>query len=189
MQGWIEKRIDNASWTRLGVFLLSLLAYSFWLFRPGGRYMQAKDTARILPEELFGFKDGEPARAFSQLFGLKSDYMLFQAMDIPYAILNFFALSAIFGLALKKFRLDKTLLRYLMLLPVVYLAAEFIENTLLVILAGGDGGPGALVPIQQAATTIKLGVGFPSSGLAFLLLLALGVSLIIHGFSALLKRN
>ena len=189
MLNWISQRIENASWTRLVVFFGGLAAYSVWVFRPDGRYLQAKASAGTLPEEMFGFKDGEPERAISQLFGLEGDYMLFQALDIPFAVLNFFFLSAVFALALKKFRLGATPLRFIMLLPAIYLVTEFVENVSLVILTSGDGEPAALATFQQAVTTLKFAVGFPATGMAFFLLFLLGLSLLVTSFSKILKRN
>lgn len=173
MQGWINKRIETASWVRFFMPFAALIAYSLWAFRPSGQFLQAKKTAGTLPEEMFGFPEGEPERAFSQLFGLTGDYMLFQAIDIPYAILNFFAYSAIIALALKHFRFGATPLRFALLLPVIYLIAEFIENTMLVVLARGGGAAANLIPFQQAATSLKWAAGFPATMLAVLSLFAM----------------
>ena len=174
MQGWINKRIESSSWTRFLISFAALVVYSLWAFRPSGRFLQAKSSAGTLPEEMFGFPAGEPERAFSQLFGLQGDYMLFQAIDIPYAILNYFAFSAIIALALKRFRLDATPFRFVLILPVIYLAAEFIENTMLIILVRG-GAPGNLAFVQQAMTSLKWAAGFPATILAVVSLLALGI--------------
>jgi len=187
MQSWINKRIDAASWPRTLISIAALLAYSFWMYRPSGRFLQAKNSAGTLPEEMFGFPENEPTRAISQLFGLEGDYMLFQAIDIPYAVLNFFAFTAIFALALKSYRLSATPLRFVMLLPAVYLIAEFFENTLLVVLTRNAGESASLAHIQQAFTSLKLTAGFPSMILALLSLIALSIlflSKFIRGKSA-----
>ncbi len=179
MQGWIEKKIETASWARSLISIATLLAYSFWIFRPSGRYQQAKQSVGTLPEEMFGFPDGEPAQAFSQLFGLQSDYILFQAIDIPYAILSFFAYTSIIALALKRFGFGATPMRFALLLPGISLVAEFIENTLLVILVRGGGETGSVVSLQQAMTSLKWASGFPSQILALMSLLALGILFLI----------
>ncbi len=179
MQSWIDKRIEKASWTRLLIFFASLFAYSFWAFRPTGQFQQAHETAGPLPETIFGYPEGEPERAFSQLFGLQSDYMLFQAIDIPYAILNFFVITAIIALALKHFRLGATPFRFALILPGIYLVAEFLENTMLVVLAKGGGAPAGLIPIQQTMTSLKWIAAAPSMTLSLLSLLALGVMFLV----------
>lgn len=175
MQRWISERIEKANWTRFLISFAALMAYSFWLFRPTGRFMQAKASVGKLPEEMFGFPVGEPERAFSQLFGLQSDYMLFQALDIPYAILNFFAYTAIIALALKNFRLQGSPARFLMVLPAIYLVAEFLEDTLLVVLASNGGAAGLLATLQQAMTNLKFAAGFPSAILSLIALIALAI--------------
>lgn len=159
MNRWIERKIAGASWLRFGVFFAALILYSMWAFRPDGEFQAALAAAGgNLPEMTPGFPQDLAANVFAAMNGAIADYTLFQAIDIPYAILNMLALSGAIALGLKKFKLGAHPLRYALLLPPIYLFAEFIENPLLILLANGEPGePAAVIFIQQLATNLKWG--------------------------------
>jgi len=157
MNDWFEKRIANASWLRFIVPLAALLAYAAWMSRDGGELMTALEAAGgNLPEMTPGFPSGLAAQAYSSLGDKVTQYSFFQVIDIPYAILNMVVLTAIIALALKRFQLGASPLRFALVLPPLYLLAEFLENPLLIILANGEpGAPAGLVIFQQLATNFK----------------------------------
>ncbi|MBB5517436.1 hypothetical protein [Amphiplicatus metriothermophilus] len=175
MGRYLARAVERASWVKLAVFLALLLAYSFWAFRPESEFMRALAAAGgSLPEMRPGFPAGEPAASLARLGDLTDDYVRFQAIDIPYAIFNTLTLAALFALGAKRFGGPASPLRWLILSPFVYLFAEFVENPLLAILANGaPGAPAALVPLQQAATTLKWTASLPALIVAGILLLAL----------------
>lgn len=179
--------VERASWIKLAVFLALLLAYSFWAFRPGSEFMHALAAAGgSLPEMKPGFPADEPAASLARLGELTDDYARFQAIDIPCAILNTQTLAAVIALGAKRFGGASSPLRWLILLPFIYLFAEFAENPLLAILANGEPGALAtLVPFQQAATTLK----WTASALALILAAILLIALLVRASADLLLRR
>lgn len=114
------------------------------------------NAAGRLPETAPGFHQDLPGAAFGKLGGAKNSYQKFQLIDIPYALLNtIFALTSI-GLGLKTLNLALSAGRFLLFVPLIYLGAEAIENTLLLAMSATliDISHRAVF-IQQAATTIK----------------------------------
>jgi len=186
MNDWFEKRIANASWLRFLVTLAALLAYAAWMSRDGGELMTALDAAGgNLPEMTPGFPEGLAVQAYTNLGDKVVQYSLFQAIDIPYAILNMMVLTAIIALALKRFRLGVSPLRFALVLPPLYLLAEFLENPLLIALANGEpGAPAGLVIFQQLATNLKWAALTP----ALIFGLASLAALIIAAIFRLAKR-
>lgn len=180
----MQKRIEVASWPRFLIPLAVLVAYSAWAFRDGGQFANALAAAGKLPEMIPGFPEGIAAKAYEKLAaaGLVNDYIRFQLIDIPYAVFNFLTLFSLIALALKQFNLGATPLRFTLLLPGLYLFAEFIEDPLLSVLAGGGGEPAALIPLQQAMTTLKFGALTPSIGIALILLAALAIDALMRFF-------
>jgi hypothetical protein len=154
--------IERASWARFLFAFAPLLAYSAWAFRPNGEFMRAQGAAAPLPETLFGFPQGQPFESFSKLGDAAPDYILFQAIDIPYAILNTLSMLAIMALGARRFGKPKSSLRFLLALPLVYLISESVENPLLAMLAGSGSELAALAPLQQLATTVKWLASAPS---------------------------
>ena len=154
----IAKLVDRATFTRLGIFLAALLAYSFWAFSGDTAWSRALVAAGgALPEMQPGFPPIEPLRTLSALGESTSDYLIWQALDVPYIILNVLVTITAIGITLKKFDLAKTPYRLLVGLPIMYAATEAIENTLLFLFAAGYLAPTEPpVLLQQTATTLKL---------------------------------
>lgn len=174
---WIARRIDTASWTRFAIWFAVLFAFSAWAFTMDSPWTRALAAAGgVLPETQPGFSAAEPALSLGRLGAAKSDYILWQALDIPYAIMNLMVASLGMGLGLKKARLQATPLRFLLLLPVVYVACELVENTFVALFAAGALGPErTLVQVQQTATIVKFASGYSSMllGLAGVLVAAI----------------
>jgi len=181
MNNWISNQINKASWLRFLAAFVALFAYSYWAFVLPGPWSRALEAAGNLPEMVPGFPEGLAVSTYGKLeaAGLISQYVQFQLIDIPYAILNFLMLTAVIALALKRFKLGASPLRFALLLPAIYLAAEFLENPLLIILARGGGEPTALISIQQAMTSLKWIASAPALALAAISLIALVIAALI----------
>lgn len=175
---YISKRIKAASWRSLGIWFALLMAYSFWAFGMDSPWTRALEAGGgTLPEMTPGFPPVEPARTLERLSDSKTDYVLWQIADAPYAILNILVFTTAISLGLKKAGLDGSPLRWLTFLPLAYGFGEIVENSLLTAFtleALAPHGWGALV--QQGATTLKhfsafgaIGVGLISLLLAALL--------------------
>jgi hypothetical protein len=118
-----------------------------------------------LPEMQPGFPPIEPQRSLDALAAANGtgDYLLWQALDFPYAIGNLFVTSIAIALALKAVRLQKSPLKFLLLLPPLYVFCEIVENALVAAFAAKIVAPAeAVVLAQQAATTVKMASGFGS---------------------------
>lgn len=182
MGGWINARIAKASWAGFLIWFVILMAFSTWAFSMDSPWTRALDAAGgILPETKPGIPAIEPVRSLQAMGADRGDYLLWQALDIPYALMNFFVTAIAMGLGLKALRLDKSALRFLLLLPAIYVGAELVENAFVAAFAAGllpTSEP--LVLTQQLATTIKFGSGM--SGLA------LGFAAIVAAFVAALLR-
>ena len=167
---WISRRIERASWTGFLVWFAVLLSFSIWAFNMDSPWTRALEAAGgILPETKPGIPAIEPVRSLNAMGADKSDYILWQALDIPYAVMNFFFASLGMALGLKALRLEKSLLRFFLLLPAVYVGCEVIENTLVASFASGLLAPGeSIVLIQQLATTLKFASGIPALLLALI---------------------
>lgn len=153
---FISSSIEKASWLKFLISFLLVFAYSYWAFVRPGFWTRASDAAAPLPETLQGFHDGQPARAFSNLGEATRDYLIFQAVDIPFAFLNAAMITAAVALGLKALKLRATPLRFLLLLPLLLFFSEIVEDALLFLMAGDyitDRGAPALA--QQIMTSIK----------------------------------
>ncbi|MEX0645048.1 MAG: hypothetical protein WD076_07045 [Parvularculaceae bacterium] len=167
---WIGWRLEKATWLGFVFWFVVLFAFSTWAFNMESPWTRALAAGGgVLPESQPGFPPGEPAASLAKLGAARGDYVFWQALDIPFAIMNLLATSIAMALALKKTRLEATLLRFLLLLPVTYVACELVENTLVALFALGLAPTrGGLVLVQQVATTMKFAAGY--SSLAFGLL-------------------
>lgn len=178
---FFARKVERASWRRVAAALVLLFAYSCWgfLLDPSWNAALAAAGGR-LPETQPGFPAGEPARSFALLAeaNLIAAYVRFQAIDIPFAVLNAFFMASAIALGVKKLVGPAAPARFALALPFAYLFAEFAEDALLVLLAT-EKAPAALVPLQQAATTLKWAAMAP----AFLLALALLIPAIWVGLS------
>ncbi len=177
MNNFIQSRIEKAQWGRFAIWFVLLFIFNYWAFYTSSPWATALEAAGVLPEMLPGFPADQPALAFSMLGDAAGSYIVWQIVDIPYAILNMLVFSTLIGLSLKRFRLHASPLQYLMLLPYIYLVTEFLENTPLALMAAGVlPQSDAIVLFQQTATTIKLYSGWPTLFISLIMLIALGAA-------------
>lgn len=189
MNGWIRTRIEKASWRGFVVWFVPWFAYNWWAFSMDSPWTRAlAGGGGNLPEMQTGFPPIEPQRSLEALAGANAtgDYILWQALDFPYAIGNLFVTSIAIALALKAVRLDRSFLRFLLVLPPVYVLAEIVENALVAAFAARWIAPSeGVVLVQQAATTVKMLSGY---GSMFLGLAALLIAIIAAIVSLFRKR-
>ncbi len=166
---WIDKRIESATWVKFAVWFVILFAFSAWAFNMDGPWTRALAAGGgVLPESQPGFHAAEPALSLGRLGEAKGDYLLWQVLDLPYAFFNLMALSLGMALGLKKTGFQKSPLRFLLLLPVIYVGCELVENSLVALFATGKlAMEGGAVQAQQAVTTLKFATGLPSLLLGF----------------------
>lgn len=190
MKNWISARLQKSNWRGLAVWFAPWFAYNWWAFNLASPWTRAlSGGGGKLPETQTGFPPIEPQRSLDALSAASAtgDYILWQALDFPYAIGNLFVTSIAIALALKALRLDKSVLRYLLLLPPLYVLCEIIENALVAAFAAkllSPTEPFALV--QQAATTVKMFSGF---GSILLGLAALAIAALAAGARLIWKRR
>lgn len=182
MKNWISTRIEKASWRALAIWFAPWFAYNWWAFNMESPWTRAlSGGGGQLPEMQPGFPPTEPQRSLDALAASNAigDYILWQALDFPYAIGNLFVTSIAIALALKALRLDKSFFRYLLALPPIYVLGELVENSLVAAFAAKAVAPAEpVVLFQQTATTIKMLSGFGSMflGMAALLIAALAAA-------------
>ena len=178
---FISRNIEKASWLRFLISFVLVFAYSYWAFVRPGFWTRASSAAAPLPETLQGFHDGQPARAFSRLGEATGDYLIFQAVDIPFAFLNAAMITAAIALGLKALKLGATPLRFLLILPVILFAAEIVEDALLFLMAG-DYIPdqGAPAQAQQIMTNIKGASGMLGTVCALAAIIGAGIAALIR---------
>ncbi len=162
MNGWIETQLEKAGWIRFLIFFALVGAYSVWAFVLPGPWAQlvaatsSDGVAPVLPELMFGYPAGEPAASFQKLQGLKDQYMLFLIIDLGAVLLSLMMVTSGVALGLRRYNLQDSFLRYLLLLPVVHFFAEATENALLAAMVADVMSPeGLMVTIQQSATSMK----------------------------------
>ena len=167
MNGWIDTRIERANRAGFLIWFAVLFVFSAWAFTMDSPWTRALEAAGgALPETQPGLPAIEPQRSLAQLGEATGDYLLWQLLDIPYAVMNLMAASIGMALGLKALRLQSTPLRWLLTLPVIYAACELVENSFVASFAGGALAPSEpLVLSQQAATTLKFAAGMPSLAL------------------------
>lgn len=184
MSAWIRTRIDKATWRGFAAWFAVWFAYNWWAFNMESPWTRAlKAGGGKLPESQTGFPPIEPQRSLDALASANAtgDYILWQALDFPYALGNLIVSSIAIALALKAVRLDRSFLRFLLVLPPLYVLCEIVENALVAAFAAKLIAPGeGIVLVQQAATTAKHASGYGSMGLAT-------ASLVIAGISALFR--
>lgn len=176
MRGWIAIFLKAAGWRAFSFSLALWLAYCWWAFRAGGVWARVVEAGGgVLPEMKPGFPPIEPQRTLDSLNSADAaaDYLCWQAADLPYALGSMIVFSLAAALALKSLRLEKSILRFLLAPPLVYMICEAIENALLAVFASGLADPvESLVLVQQAATTVKLASGLGSLFVAVIALAA-----------------
>lgn len=168
----MRKFADAASWPRFALAFAALAGFSWLAFLRESPWTRAREAAGgRLPETQTGFPPDEPQRALDLLAakGALGDYLLWLAIDLPFAALNFLVAAFAIALALKAARLAASPARLVLLAPALYVLCELIENGLLALFASGALAPGqAVVAVQQAATNLKF--------VAFVGALALGLA-------------
>ncbi len=166
MNKWIETRIRTASWRGFAIWFAAWFAYNWWAFNMESPWTRAlAGGGGKLPESQTGFPPIEPQRSLDALAASNAtgDYLLWQALDFPYAIGNLFVTSIAMALALRAVRLEKSILKYLLILPPLYVFCEVIENSLVAAFAAKWVAPAeSVVLVQQAATTVKMVSGYGS---------------------------
>ena len=134
---------------------------------PWTRALAAAEGA--LPEVQAGLPAIEPQRSLDLLGEATGDYLLWQLLDVPYAVMNLMLVATAIGLGLKTTQLRTTPLRYLLLLPMVYFFSELVENSLVAAFASGTVPPAEpIVLVQQFATTVKFASGMPGMAIGAL---------------------
>ncbi len=167
---WIDLRIEKASWRSFAIWFAAWFAYNWWAINSDSPWTRAFAAGGgALPESQFGFPSAEPQRSLDALGPAISDYIVWQALDIPYALLNVAITSIAMALGLKAVRLGKTPARLLLLLPLLYFACEIVEDAAVALFAA------RLLPVdkpfvvaQQIATNAKLASGYGSMWLGLL---------------------
>lgn len=171
LKRWIDARIERANWIGFLIWFGLLFSFSFWAFGMESPWTRALEAGGgLLPETQPGLRAIEPQRSLGLLGNATGDYLVWQLLDIPYAIMNLMVASVGLGLGLKAVELQSSPLRLLLVLPIVYFACELTENTAVALFASQIAPPlEPLVLLQQTATTLKFFAGMPG-----LLLGALG---------------
>ncbi|MEO1250751.1 MAG: hypothetical protein AAFW81_00215 [Pseudomonadota bacterium] len=188
MTRWIENRLQRSSWLGFLIWFAGLMGYSFWAFMADTPWTRALEAAGgKLPEMQPNFPGDEPAQSISALreAGAIPDYLMWQVLDFPYAALNLLATATAMALGLRALKLGAGPARYLLLLPLLYFAAETIENALLALYAGAGVG-GALTGVQQGATAVKFAAGNASLLLG---LVALIIAAVVAAVSFFKRRG
>ncbi len=184
----VDTRIESASWTRLVIWFGLLFVFSAWAFGMDSPWTRALEAAQgELPETQPGFPPIEPQRSLSLLGDDVYNYITWQALDIPYIVMNLMVMSIALGIGLKTLGLDASPLRFLLVLPGIYVFGELTENVLLALFAANFLPPSEpLVLVQQLATTVKLTSGIGAFGIGALSLVA---SLIVLGIRRVNKKT
>jgi hypothetical protein len=168
----LRKRVESATWLEFGLWFAASFAFNWWAFFTPSPWTRALAAGGgKLPESQFDFPDGEPQRSLDALAANNAigDYLAWQAFDIPYAVLGFMVSVLAMALALKALRLAASPVRFVLLLPALYVVCEIAENSLVAAFAAGLVAPGApVVGVQQTATAVKGVAGFGSMGLTLL---------------------
>ncbi|MEM1396403.1 MAG: hypothetical protein AAGH38_03010, partial [Pseudomonadota bacterium] len=131
MSGWFNFWEARSSWLLLLVFFGSLVAFSFF-FMVGDDTAWGKALAAgngKVPEMLPGLPAAEPGRSLEAIWenGAERDYVAWQIIDFPFAILNVLVQTAALSLFLKKADKFGSVLQLAMWLPVIYFVGEVFE--------------------------------------------------------------
>lgn len=163
MMNWLNNRIERASWRAYLVWMFLFICYEFIVFSlPGPWINLIEATANggnspLLPDLLFGIHQDQPAKAFTTLENSINDYLIFNALDVPYAFLSMMAAITILALTFKHFAWKNKLLRGILIIPALYFVAELAENALLVsMVLEWLPRDGITATIQQISTTLKI---------------------------------
>lgn len=167
---FVNKILEKASWLRFGAWFVVLMLFSAWAFNTNSPWTRALEAAGgVLPETKPGIPALEPVRSLEAMGENTGDYLLWQLLDIPYAVMNFMVFATAMALGLKALRLEASTLRFVFLLPAIYVGCELVENAFVASFAAKilpTAEP--LVLIQQLATTLKFTSAMPSMALGLL---------------------
>ncbi|MEX6632261.1 hypothetical protein [Hyphococcus lacteus] len=179
---WINRRIEKSTFRSFLIWFALLFGYSYWAFMTPGPWRRALDAAGgKLPETQPGVPAIEPIRSLEALGPNNADYLLWQLLDIPYIAFTFLATVAALSIGLKAIGKEHSPLRFLLVLPAIYVIAEIVENSLLVLFATGIVGTSEpLVLLQQFATTMKFTSVMPAMILVPISVVIALVALIIR---------
>lgn len=177
----------NATWLRFTLWFAAWWGVSWFFFYRDSAWKRALEAGGgKLPESQPGFPPTEPQRSLDALAGANAtgDYILWQALDLPFAFVTVMLTMTAIALGLRAAGLKP--LSFLLKLPPLYFLCEVIENALVAAFAGGVIPPSeAAVLVQQIATTVKMGAGWGSMILA---LLALVIALLFALIGVFRKR-
>ncbi|MBI1393195.1 MAG: hypothetical protein GC152_10695 [Alphaproteobacteria bacterium] len=170
MAAWFRFWRERASWLLFVAAVVAQSAFSLVFLNGEGSAWEKALAAGggRLPEEQPGLVAIEPQRSIDAIQANSgvADYVLWQLIDIPYAVLNVIVITAAIALLLRKAGLQGSILRLALWLPLAYFAAECVENAMVAAFALDALAPnGTPAIVQQAATTIKLATGFGGMGL------------------------
>lgn len=176
--------VAKASWRRFAVWFAAWWGVSWFFFYRDSAWTRALEAGGgKLPESQPGFPPIEPQRSLDALAAANAthDYVLWQLLDLPFALVTVMMSMTAIALGLRALRLKP--LSFLLLLPPLYFLAELVENALVAAFAGKALAPAeGLVLVQQLATTIKMGAGWGSMILALLALVVAASAAVIGIF-------
>lgn len=139
-------------------------ALALWLLTSGalfglGPFSELKSAAGgSLPEEQFVYTSTAVQLSLERLGDTgRARYRVFQVLDALNAVITAIAFTALLGYLLPRAFPKQTRLRAIALLPVVFMLAEFVENSLLGYMALDF--PHSVMPLAavgSVATSIKL---------------------------------
>jgi hypothetical protein len=124
---------------------------------------------------------GYGARDVARVFGtfgdsLRTDALLFYAVDVPNAVLFAVSIAALMGYGLRQLGAGSSPVRWALVLPLVSGASDLVENAALTTaLLSSPREPSAFGALAGAATTLKLSAGYVSLAL---MLLFIGAALV-----------
>ncbi len=176
--------IATVSWRRLAIWFAAWWGVSWFFFYRESAWTRALAAGGgRLPESQPGFPPVEPQRSLDALAAANGtqDYILWQALDFPFAFVTVMLTMTAIALGLRATGLRA--LGFVLALPPLYFAMEVVENALVAAFASGALAPSeAFVLIQQVATTIKMGAGWGSMILAILALAAAALAAVFRLF-------
>jgi len=185
MNNWIRKTIEKTSWGRFLIWIILYIGGSIWAFAmPGawktlGELTGTENGIPKIPSTLSGFHENQPMLAFTQIGEAMDQYFLFQLIDLPLAFIASMLMITIISAGLKRFSLTTTPFRYILIIPLLYLLAEFIENTLLAGMAAKIiPTAGEIITVQQSVTTAKRTLNLASEVNVIVAALALAIGLL-----------
>jgi len=189
MINWLNKKIEAASWRTYLLWMALFIGYEFVIFSMPGPWANLIEATvpgssrPTIPDLMFGFHSDQPLSAFAEMSSVMDDYLMFNALDIPYAFLSMMAGISVLMLALKRFPRRGALGTSLLVFPILYFVSEVLENTLLVLMVleflTADG---IIATVQQAFTTIKITTNGVNAALGGGALIAILVDITLKRF-------